>query len=231
MTAAQMYNEFEIAYEAIAGADAPGYDPYSVSIILSQAQDRVVKTLMASGIENDDDKSLILGPFIETDMYSSFSSSSMYPDTFVFEVDQSSHWGIINERLVETGSSGTVEVRPIDHAFFEANRDNPYKKPDSTRYFWRFIEKGPGGTAYWFVYGPTNIQAYYINYLEKPTPIIVPGVALSTNIDGTTVTSTIVTDGLDCGFSTRIHRDIVLTAARMAKVFIGDVEGSQLLAI
>lgn len=228
MTAEQMYNEFEIAYEAIASGDAPGYEPYEVSILLTQAQDHILKTLIGTGLEYDDSKALVLGPFIDTTSYTVFSNSSMYPNTFVFEVNQTSYWSVVNERLKETLTGSTVEVKPIDHAFFAANKDNPYKKPDSTRYYWRFIEKGPVH-SYWMVYGPSAIHTYYINFLDKPDPIIVPGVSLSTVIDGTAVTATIVTSGLNCKYNSSIHRDIIKKAADLGKAYIGDSQGFQLL--
>jgi len=225
-----MYNEFEIAYEAIAGGDAPGYEPYQVSIILTQAQDKILKALIGNGIESDDTKSLVFGPFTQTESYSGYSMSDMYPDTFVIEVDQTPYWSILNERLKQSAQGATIEVKSIDHATFAANVDNPYKKPDSTRYFWRFIEKGQVNSS-WNIYGPTDIHTYYISYLDKPDPIIVPGVALSTVIDGITVDATIVSNGLECKFNSIIHRDIVLMAAKMAKAFIGDAQGLQLLSI
>lgn len=229
MTAAQMYNEFEIAYEAIASADAPGYEPYEVSILLSQSQDKVVKTLIGTGIEYDDTKSLVLGPFIETVTYNAFGASAMYPDTITITVDVSPFWSVVNERLKTTTSGATVEVKPIDHSYFEANKNNPYKKPDSTKYYWRFIEKG-ATNADWYIYNPSAIDTYYINYLEKPDPIIVPGVTLNTIIDGTTVDAAIVADGQDCAFNTIIHRDIVELAAKLGKAYIGDPQGVQLLS-
>jgi hypothetical protein len=228
MTAGQMYNEFEIAYEAIASGDAPGYEPYEASILLSQAQEEILKELIATGIEYSDSKALVLGPHILTDSITGASSSAVYPDTWEVTVDESEYWGIVNERLKETANGSTVEVKPIDHSFFNANKNNPFKKPDSDFYFWRFVE-GSAGSTKWMVYGPTAIHTYYINYLDKPAPIIVPGVSLSTVIDGTEVTSTIVGDGLDCSFNSIIHRDIVNRAAKLGKAFIGDSEGFQLL--
>jgi len=229
MTADQMYNEFEIAYEAIASGDAPGYSPYEVSILLTQAQDNIIKNLVGTGLEYDDSKALVLGPQIETSTYTTFASATMYPSTFTFEVDQTLFWSIVNERLKETNTGSTIEVKPIDHSYFAANVDNPYKKPVNTRYFWRFIEKGAINSN-WYVYGPDSIHTYYINYLEKPDPIIVPGVDLDTVIDGTTVDATIVLDGLDCEYNSLIHRDIVNRAAKMGKAFIGDPQGFQLLS-
>ena len=229
MDAGQMYNEFEIAYEAIASGDAAGYEPYEVSILLTQAQDQIIKQMIGTGIEFDDSKSLVLGPFIRTVEYTSFNSSAMYPNTFTLGVDSSEYWGIVNERLKESVDGDTVDVRPIDHAFFAANKDNPYKKPDPTRYHWRLIEKG-SEYASWLIYGPTVIHTYYINYLDKPTPIIVPGVALNTTIDGVLVQDTIATGGLDCNYNISIHRNIVNKAAELGKAFIGDPQGVQLLS-
>ena len=228
MKAAQMYNEFEIAYEAIASDDAPGYEPYEVSIILTQAQDSILKSLIATGVEYDDTKALVLGPFIQEDLYTASGSSATYPDTFTMEVDPTTYWSIINERLKETVDGVTVEVRPIDHAFFAANVKNPYKQPDASMYYWRMIEAGTNGT--WLIYGPTTIHTLYIGYLDKPDPIIVPGVIEGTVIDEHTVTAGEVTTGVDCAYNSMIHRDIIIQAAKLGKAYIGDPQGVQLLS-
>jgi hypothetical protein len=224
-----MYNEFEIAYEEIASKDAAGYEPYEVSILLTQAQDLVLKELISSGIENNDTKSLVLGPYIDTVTYEDSDTSEMYPDTKKIAADLSGFWGIVNERLKTSSGSASVEVKPIDHSFFEANRDNPFKQPDSSRYYWRFIEK-EGNSSALMVYNPTTIYRYYINYLDKPDPIIVPGTALDTVIDGTTVTADIFNDGLDCAYNSIIHRNIINRAAKIGKAFAGDPQGVQLLS-
>lgn len=228
MKAEQMYNEFEIAYESIASGDAAGYQPYEVSILLSQAQDQVIKGLTSTGVEFSDNKALVFGPHIKTAHFTNSTTSGNYPNTFVIAVDESDYWALINERLRQEPGAETIEVKPIDHAFFNANKDNPYKKPSADSYFWRLIE-GNASDTLWLIYGPTGITDYYINYLKKPRAIIVPGVALSTIIDGTEVNSTIVTDGLDCSFNEIIHRDIILRAAQLGKAFIGDPQGFQLL--
>jgi len=229
MTASQMYNEFEVTYEAIASDNAPGYEPYEVSILLTQAQDSIIRELASVGVEKDDVSALVLGPFIETSTYTTSAASTMYPSTFEITVDEGDFWRIVNERLKESESGSTIDVRPIDHAFFEANKDNPFKKPDSTRYYWRFIQKN-GSDANWCIYGPTAIHTYYINYLEKPDPIIVPGVSLSTVIDGTTINATIFNDGLDCKYNSVIHRTIIDRAAQRGKAIVGDPQGVQLLS-
>lgn len=229
MDAGQMYNEFEIAYEAIASQDAPGYEAYEVSILLSEAQDTILKQLIGVGIENDDKAALILGPFIETDaITTNFGTSSMYPDVQTVQVDPTEYWAIMNERMKETISGDTVDVKPVDHSYFAANIDNPYKKPSTTRYFWRWIEQD-GTNVQWNVAGPTSMHTYYISFLDKPDPIIVPGVTIGIEIDGTTVDASINTNGQDCAYSTIIHREIVSKAAFLGKTYIGDPEGFQLL--
>lgn len=229
MNAEQMYNEFEIAYEAIASGDAPGYEPYEVSILLTQAQEVVLKALLETGIEYNDKKSVVVGPHVYTTSYNQSTTSTIYPSTFIIYVDPTDFWAVVNERVIETSGSDSIDVRPIDHAFFAANVDNPYKKPSRTRYFWRFIEQANDGDARWLIYGPSAIYVYYINYLKKPDPIIVPGVDANVNIDGTVVTTSISTYGQDCAYNSIIHRDIIETAAAMGKAFMGDAQGVQLL--
>jgi len=239
MNAAQMYNEFEIAYEAIASGDAPGYEPYEVSILLTQAQDFVLKTLIGSGVEYDDTKAMVLGPFIREAIYTAFAhltgSSDTYPDTFIMAVDPTPYWSIINERLKETAQGSTVEVRPVDHSFFSANVNNPYKQPSATSYYWRMVEAGTDSpedntTVSWLIYGPALIHTLYIEYLDKPDPIIVPGVIEGVEIDGHTVTAGEVTTGVNCVYNSIIHRDIINKAAKLGKAFVGDPQGVQLLS-
>ena len=82
MNASQMYNEFEILYEAIASGDAAGYEPYEISIILSEAQEQVIKDIVKTGLESNDVKSLVVGPFIKPLVVNpSITASAMYPDS------------------------------------------------------------------------------------------------------------------------------------------------------
>jgi len=230
MTAAQMHNEFEIVYEAIASGDAPGYEPYEVSILLTEAQEAVIKEFLVSGIEQSDITSVIIGPFIKVSTITSpdIAASATYNGAWEFVTDISNFWLIVGERLKETVGSASIKVRPISHSFWEANVDNPYKKPVSTEFYWRMLENSDTETKY-IITGPTTISSYYIHYLEQPTPIIVPGVDDSKTIDGTTVDVTIFTEGLACKYNSVIHREIVKRAAENAAAYARDVEGFQLL--
>lgn len=229
MNAAQMYNEWEILYEAIASGDAPGYEPYEVSVLLSEAQEQVLKEVVASGAERNDIRSLVIGPFIKVDTITpGASSSSTYANTLYFDQSTSDYWLIVNERLRQTPGSSTVEVKPVTHAFWDANKNNPYKQPSSTKYFWRLLENASGSSRF-LITGPTEINTYYIFYLDKPDPIIVPGVDNGTTIDGTEVNAGIATSGLGCAYNSVIHRDIIRKAAENAAAYVKDTESFQLL--
>jgi hypothetical protein len=166
-----------------------------------------------------------------------FSESAMYSDNVSFELDSSAMWLIVNERVKDLNGIIT-EVNPID---------NPFKKPASGRFFWRVLQFGDTSSLYttpnFVIVGLTTFDTYYINYLKKPTPIIVPGITAGTVIDGITVSGTaadndiegigddidIVANGLDCGFNSLIHRDIVTKAARLGAAYASDPESLQLL--
>jgi len=232
MDALQMWNEFEIVYEAIASGDAPGYDPYEVSIILSEAQEQILKEILETGAESNDIKSLVIGPFIEVDTATPTTAvSAMYPDSLEFNIDTTSFWAILNERLKETDVGVTVEVKPIDHDFWAANKDNPYKQPSTDRHFWRLLQAGAAGTAdtLFIITGASAVHTYYTAYLDRPDPIIMPSVLEGTIIDGTSVTAGMVITGLASAYSTIIHRDVVNRAAINAAAYTKNTESFQLL--
>ena len=230
MTAAQMYNEFEIVYEAIASGDAASYEPYEISVLLTEAQGEILKELVKEGAEANDVRALVVGPFVKTEILTNptTSPSDMYSDTYTFIQDTSDFWLIVGERLKETVDSSSVEVRPIDHEFWNANKDNPYKQPSSDSYFWRLLEYDDSGHKF-VITGADTIYKYYISYLDKPDPIVVPGVPVNTVIDGTTVDAAIVLDGQDCVYNSIIHRDIVKRAAYNGAAYNNDTESFQLL--
>ena len=242
MNAAQMEKEFEIAYESIASSGAPGYEAYEKSILLTQAQNDIIKELVASGAERDDIRALVIGPHIKTDTFSgSVVPSTMYPTAAVFEKDVSDMWLIVNERVKETSSSTPLEVKPVEHTFLDANLSNPYKKPQTGRHFWRLLQYGETTelftTPNFVIIGLSDFDTYYINYLERPTPIMVP--ATVGTIDGVTAgssvvvsgmgTVTITASGLSCAFNSLIHRDIVKRAAQLGAAYVSDPESFQLL--
>jgi hypothetical protein len=171
-----------------------------------------------------------------------WADSSMYSG-IVFEQDTSDMWAIVNERIQVSDGGAVVEVKPVEHAFLDANEENPFKKPRPGDFYWRVLQFGATtelfSTPQFLLPTVTAFENYYINYLDRPTPIFVPGTTTETidgvtsgsnvDVDGIGTGINIQTNGLDCAYNSIIHRDIVLRAAKLGAAFVGDPESFQLL--
>lgn len=227
MTALEMKKMAEIVYESIASNDAPGYDAYEWSVLLSDAQEQVISKLVEKGVEYDDLTKMVFASQIlnsSNPTISAYSASSLltygHTVTFTSPASLEDVWLILKDTVNSTPS---IKVIPVSYDYYNANINNPFKKPKTNK-FWRLFNNN---TLY--VVAPTTsaITDYKISYIKKSLPIIVPGVTLNETVDGTTVTAGIVTSGQNCAYHNIIHKKIVRAAAKLAKLYASDLQGWQ----
>lgn len=233
MNATQMSYEFNVVYEAIASNDAPGYEPHEKSLILSTAQEEVLNDILEEGIEENEFNRLAISPLIKKIEVASgnITSNSHYSNGYTIDIATASSITLDDVRyFVNERANSDVDITPISHDFYKANKDNPFKNPDSTE-FWRLVNDLSDSATIYIITDSTALTTYKLDYLTKLTPIIVPGVTASNVIDGTTVDTTINTNGLDCTLHHSVHRKIINKAAQNADVYIQNQLGVQLRKI
>lgn len=233
MTAAQMHREAEILYESIASQSAPGYTETEWSYILTQAQEKFINTILDEGLDKDDNNRLSIQALIRNCEATEFEAIDKYLNGYIFisnPFPEGEAYRILNERAQ---SGYLVDVQPIEYEFYKSNRNNPFKNPDEDTY-WRLIGHEYGDNFIIITDGSV-LTSYYIEYITKPEPIIVPNSDIGTVIDDYTVVTSGATgyeinqvDGKDCILAIKTHRRIVEIAARLAEKYVQDQVGYQL---
>jgi hypothetical protein len=226
LSAADMEVEFDILYDKSATLAAPGFEPSEKSLFLSLAQERILKTRLRGlgnkyqeGFEQTEkrrkdfseltrdavDGSGTLTTAISANQNGTLPNGTFFdlPDDFLYAITER-----IETDLTCDGELKTVDVSPITHDEFNANKSNPFKKPDSG-IAWRldFSQEtvGPGQKKRHEIitdgtYSPTK---YFLRYIKVPRDI---------DIDG----------GIDCELDKSLHREIVNKAVEIALETVQD---------
>lgn len=229
MTPREFSYEFDIFYNNIRSASAPGIDNYEKSVLLTESQEEIVRQIInptaeyAKGIEDIELHrrylDILTKQFISVDKDESFEKIA--PNSTFFTIPLELYL-IINERLlitseIECYNNKTIDVVPITHDEYNSTRKNPFKKPKLggvTIQAWR-LDYGPisGKRKVEIIYpeDSTPIQ-YIVRYLRKPRPIILSDLTTDgLSIDGETDEQTSELDD-------SLHRQILLNAVQKAKM-------------
>lgn len=214
MTTSEFSTELDVIYENINKNGAPGLDEYEKSVVLTHAQELLVKEYLKVNPTGDDFPDLI----------SVHSSSTVNPGdygtwSYRFPLP-TSYLKILNERVVDAGGDNLI-VLPISNEELQIKKSKAYQYP-ARRRAWRISSDNSGGQAEIFVrsgFTPTN---YYCRYVRKPVPIIL------TNLAALTPTASI--DGIaavtECELDVGWHRDILKLASGLAEQYYMDKYGT-----
>lgn len=218
MNAREMMYEAEIIYESIASQDARGYEPREWSVLLTQAQENIVKNICRLGIDVNELNRRKIGKLLK------FITIS---EGFAEVTNFKNAWGISSAQFpadyfyrasgrCDTAVLEDVRLSPIEYGSYDINIDNPFKNPYN-KMFWLITNEDEHIII---THGPTPV-AYKMEYVRKPLPIIVEELESDETIDG-------VTAQTDCELSSIVHRDIVKEAARLAYAYLKDQAGYQI---
>ena len=234
LTAAEMKYEAQIIYEGMASADAPGYDDKQWSVLLTQAQEKIIRKLLTNGLDRDEFSRRAISSLIKHNETITFqigpdsypnSWSVIFPDTPEFKI-----MAIIGDFVNAIGGSPPVEikgikVKPITYDYYWSNIDNPYRKPNHANdsYYWKLeLMNDDLNIASPLVitdgYTPSK---YMFDYIERPTPIIITALTDGTTIDGEL-------NQMDCQLNHTLHREIVKEAATLAYAYLQEQVGYQM---
>lgn len=194
MTALEMKELLLLKFDGLFESSAPAYSNSQLSEVLSNAQRRIVRDIDSpnssknyGGFDHNERVRKYLGALISPGNPTLITPTynELYPNGVGFTLP-SDHWYTRSERAEV--NSVVVSVAPITHDYYEANKDNPYKKP-TTEFIWsvtagdKVVELIPGNAT-------DTINSYSIVYTKE-----VPDI----DIDGT----------VDCILHEDLHDDIV----------------------
>lgn len=216
MTVAEFSEELDVIYENINKNGAPGLDEYEKSVILTHAQENVVRAILK--IEPSGSRL----PELITVTSDSSVSVGVFDDGYVFAAPQGI-LQILNEYVVDS-SGNRYTVLPITNEQYQIKKSKPYQHPPRRR-AWRleFSSDGIDSKAEIFTRPSVAPTEYFVRYVKKPGPIIL--------VDLTTlVPSTSTIDGLtavtECRLDSGLHREVLKGAAVLAEQYYYDKYGS-----
>jgi len=209
MTVQEFDNELDIIYENINKNGAPGLDGYEKSVILSHAQELLVKQYIQREPGADRFPELIKS-FTNSTIIAGEYRSNAYLANLPTE-----YLKILNEYILNSGGTSNV-VLTIDPETFQQKMSKAYTYPPRRR-AWKLSQQnstGPAGAAELYVrpgYVPTS---YKCRYVAKPVPIILEDISPET-IDGISAVT-------ECALDEGLHREILIFATSLAEKYYMD---------
>ncbi len=220
LSAANMKEEFLISYDRVANQAAPGYEDNEISLFLSTAQDRLLKTRLnpkgnkyqesleqtekrrkdfSELIRDAVDTSGTLTTAISANQNGALPNGTFFdlPEDFLFAWSER-----IETDILCDGSNKVVSVKPVTHDQYNINKDNPWKKPNNNL-AWRLdfsqVVVGSSGTKRHEIItdGSYQVTKYLLRYVKVPR-----------DID--------IANNISCELNASVHREIVDLAVEIA---------------
>lgn len=233
MTSLELKNEFEFKYNSNASNAARGLDDYEISLLLTMAQEEIVKLYYSpllnstkTGFEGSEKRRRDLSQLVKRDIviggYDD-ATAAINPRSKFFNIKDEVMF-IVHETIKPKSSdpcinNGSIDVVPVTRDVYNYNIKNPFKKP-SEKLAWRLdYSKLNGNKVVEIVPGETYTpHEYNYTYIKKPEPIILT--------DLTTIDSTLSIDGVTaetlCQLDEELQREIVSKAVELATLPTGD---------
>lgn len=208
LSAKQMVYEARIYYESIASNDAPGFTSREWSVLLTNAQNKLVYELYRLGTDNDEEGRVLIGALLTPFNVETFTNST-YPNGYVATLPED-YMYLQMDRAV-TSKSDEVQVVAMSMDSYFSNKSNPFKKPTKDK-VWKLIGTSSGSRI--IITDGAVLKKYTGVYIKKPTPIVVETLPAGKGIEYTNNVEW--TEQSDCQLHFTGHRKIVEIAARDA---------------
>ena len=214
LTAKEMQYEAKVVYEALASADAPGYTDRQWSILLTQAQEKVIIEITNEGLDKNEVNrravSKLLTSFTQNlkDLPVSFWPNSKlisFPEAYF--------------HMVYDNIDDVIKLKSVSYDYVNANLSNPFENPNKDE-FWKVVSSR--GIII-ITDGITEASRYKLMYLKRPVPIIT-----KENIEIEGYSADEITRQLNCELDPIVHRRIVERAGRLAEAYVNNQAGYQL---
>ena len=144
--------------------------PNSNSILyqLNKSQDDLVNEYKGLGVERTEEIKSRLGKLFKEKSLdvSSLTRTGIYNGLeAVLEADC---WYILNEFIIVLVDTVETQVRVdnVEHDYYNINKNNPFKKPESLELCWTLEKEGKRVLVY-----PEDISKYNYSYIKEPVEI------------------------------------------------------------
>ena len=224
MTIEEFSDEFDVLLNSYAANNPFGtgqgltqLDEYEKSVLLTEAQESIVRDLYngkltGDGFESTEEQRRNLESLVNTLELTSkdISKPKMSDDSEFFQLP-SDVWFITYESVLLSDESlgcknnTRIDVIPVRQDEYHSIKNNPFRGPSDKR-----VIRIDTGSSVIELISKYNIQSYFIKYLSKPKPIILQDITdENLSINGET-------KRMECELNTVLHRTILERAVALA---------------
>ena len=228
MTTNEFEWEFDVLYNNIASNAAPGINSYEKSVLLTKAQDELIKNYFSpqgnkykEGFDGSAKRQIDFSGLISVANGTLLDQQGFDLRAKVFKIP-TDVFLIINESIVT--NTGIKQIIPIKFDEYTRLMSKPYKEPLKFQ-AWRLITDGginSGVTVEIIPNSQETIESYTLRYVRRPKPIILANLKSEygdVSINGETEIS-------QCELNPLVHREILQRAVELAKItYLGDANG------
>ena len=228
MTTNEFEWEFDVLYNNIASNAAPGINSYEKSVLLTKAQDELIKNYFnpqgnkyKEGFDGSAKRQIDFSGLISVANGTLLDQQGFDLRAKVFKIP-TDVFLIINESIVT--NTGIKQIIPIKFDEYTRLMAKPYKAP-LTFQAWRLITDGDinsGVTVEIIPNSQETVESYTLRYVRRPKPIILANLKSEygdVSINGETEIS-------QCELNPLVHREILQRAVELAKItYLGDANG------
>lgn len=217
MTTSELSNEFDILFNNISSNKAPGLEPYEKSVLLTQAQEEIIKglyngNLVGESFETTEELRRYIEGLVKTEELQPIEGTftAMDSRSKFFELP-SEVWFITYEQVIvrEGSYNKIIKVVPMRQDEWHKSKNNPFKMPNDDKII--RLDSGEGIIELSTTY-KSNIT-YLIKYVKRPDPIILEDLPYGLSINGEDKEA-------GCKLNTALHRIILERAVQLAhKIF------------
>lgn len=228
MNHVEFSNSFDILYNNIMSNAAPGINEYEKSVLLTKAQDEILKNYFnpqgnkyQEGFDGSAKRQIDFSGLISVADCTSQSGAGFDLRAKIYRMPEDVFL-IINETL--TTNTGVKQVVPISFDEYSRLMSRLYKEPLKYQ-AWRLVTEGSGNENVIVEVIPHSgetVSKYTVRYVRRPKPIVLVDLASEygdVSINGVSTIS-------ECELNPLIHEEILQRAVELAKiVYTGDANG------
>lgn len=225
MNHVEFSNGFDVLYNNIMSNAAPGVNEYEKSVLLTKAQDEILKNYFnpqgnkyQEGFDGSAKRQIDFSGLISVADCTSQSGAGFDLRAKIYRMPEDVFL-IINETL--TTNTGVKQVVPISFDEYSRLMSKPYKEPLKYQ-AWRLVTEGSGVIVEVIPHSGETVSKYTVRYVRRPKPIVLVDLASEygdVSINGVSTIS-------ECELNPLIHEEILQRAVELAKiVYTGDANG------
>lgn len=227
----QMLQEFNLLWNNIMSNQAPGLNPYEISLFLTQAQEAVFISLydgsQAESFEQTEELTSYLSTLVKTAKLTKMTEeeienngltgSRIVPESVLFHLPDDFLVRTYESCIIrKNGKEMMATVVPCTQDAFWRTYNNPFRGPEAHRRALRVAfdnVNGDGGVDHYsevIVSKKASIVSYTVRYVSKPSPIVLVDLPSGLSIDGVSVKT-------PCRLNDHLQRKIIAQAVALAK--------------